>query len=121
MNPFPEEIIFVLIFGAVLLFQALRARWRRQHGRTSGEREPASDEEVETETVPPPAPRTPVLAEGPRRAATPKTRKPPAPAPQPLRRFSRRSLMGNRRAVQDAVVIAAILRPCHAKRPHEVE
>lgn len=35
------------------------------------------------------------------------------------RRFSRAGLMPDRRAVQDAVVIAAILQPCHAHRPHD--
>jgi len=43
-----------------------------------------------------------------------------APAPQPHvrrpRRFSRARLLRNRSAVQDAVVIAAILEPCHAHR-----
>lgn len=37
------------------------------------------------------------------------------------RRFSRAALMGDRRAVQDAVVIAAILRPCHAHKPYEMD
>jgi len=40
--------------------------------------------------------------------------------PRP-RRFSRQDLLPDRRAVQDAIVIAAILRPCHAERPHGVE
>jgi len=43
----------------------------------------------------------------------------PAPARRTARRFSRRALMGNRRAVQDAVVIAAILGPCRAYQPHD--
>jgi len=45
-------------------------------------------------------------------------------APYPrrrARRFSRAALMGDRRAVQDAVVLATILRPCHAHKPHGVD
>jgi hypothetical protein len=38
-----------------------------------------------------------------------------------LRRFSRRSLMGSRCAVQDAIVVAAILGPCRAYRPHDID
>ncbi|MBA4262471.1 MAG: hypothetical protein C0443_10780, partial [Comamonadaceae bacterium] len=45
----------------------------------------------------------------------------PVPALRTARRFSRRSLMGNRRAVQDAMVIAAILGPCRAYQPHDID
>ena len=35
-------------------------------------------------------------------------------------RFSRRALLGNRRKLQDAVVIAAIVGPCRAVDPHDI-
>jgi len=41
--------------------------------------------------------------------------------PQHSRRFSRQNLMADRRAIQDAIVIAAIMQPCHAQRPYNVD
>jgi hypothetical protein len=35
-------------------------------------------------------------------------------------RFSRQSLMGTRRDVQNAIVIATIVGPCRAFEPHDV-
>ncbi len=39
---------------------------------------------------------------------------------RPERRYSRRSLMGTRRDVQNAIVIATIVGPCRAFEPHDV-
>ena len=36
------------------------------------------------------------------------------------RRFARRSLFANRRKVQDAFVVAAILGRCRADEPHDI-
>lgn len=45
----------------------------------------------------------------------------PAAASQPTRgRYSRQSLMGNRRDQRKAIVTAAILGPCHATDPHDI-
>jgi len=45
----------------------------------------------------------------------------PAPARSPARgRYSRQALMGNRRDLRKAIVIAAILGPCRATDPHDV-
>ena len=30
MNGIPQDLIFFLIFGAIVLFQILRAQWRRR-------------------------------------------------------------------------------------------
>ncbi len=44
-----------------------------------------------------------------------------APVVAPARRrFSRKSLMGSRHAVQNGVVVATILGPCRAFEPHDV-
>lgn len=124
MDKFPQELIFALIFGAVMLVQFLLKRLRRRGPLTETEGEAEAEEGREPDTgarspwaaeVPPPAQAVPTLAvPAPPRAGL-------APARRQARRFSRRSLLGNRRAVQDAVVIAAILGPCRAYRPHDID
>ena len=126
MDKFPQELVFALIFGAVVLVQFLLKHLRRRGPRTEAE----AEAEVEAEEGPArdTVAQLPRAAEAPQPAqALPTLAVPASPraAPTPLRRdprrFSRRSLMGNRRAVQDAVVIAAILGPCRAYRPHDID
>jgi len=118
MSNFPQELIFVLIFGAVWLVQFLLKHRRK--------RAPLTD--VEAGSEPDTLARTPTAPEAPRPTLVPQTRPGPAaqraglvPAKRDSRRFSRSALMGNRRAVQDAFVIGVILRPCHAYRPHDID
>jgi len=126
MDKFPQELVFALIFGAVMLVQFVLKRLRR--------RRPLTEVEIEAETEAEEGPERDTEAQWPRAAdAPPPTQALPTlavPAPpraglvpvrREARRFSRRSLMGNRRAVQDAVVIAAILGPCRAYRPHDID
>ena len=128
MRGFPQELFFVLLFGAVMLVQFLYGALRRRAVLMQTELEPQAaaeaeaDAEAETVPVRQKAETTPVQGvESPR--ATLRV-VPPRPSlrtePRP-RRFSRQDLLPDRRAVQDAIVIAAILRPCHAERPHGVE
>lgn len=42
------------------------------------------------------------------------------PATRPKGRFSRHSLVGNRRELRRAIVITAILGPCRALEPHDL-
>lgn len=49
-----------------------------------------------------------------------RARAPDVSAPGPSGRFSRHALMGNRRDLRKAIVIAAILGPCRAIEPHDV-
>lgn len=131
MGGFPEELVFMLIFAVVWLLQFLRGRRRRQAPPAPEDGRDADFEvEVEVEVpvpAPPrPAPRppafTPNLAEGPRRAqARPDPAAPASPARQTARRYSRAALMGDRRAVQDAIVVATILQPCRARQPYGSE
>jgi len=124
MRGFPQELLFVLLFGAVMLVQFLYRALRRRAVLMQTEVEPQAAAEAEAETVPvrQKAETTPVQGvESPRATlrvvpARPSLRTEPRP-----RRFSRQDLLPDRRAVQDAIVIAAILRPCHAERPHGVE
>jgi len=132
MNSTPQELFFFLLFGAVLLLQFVYKQWR---GRAEGMQTPRAPQDQDWEqdldldeaaaTAKPPAPAwtfAPAAPSGPQYAAAPATaaRTPPLVRRRP-RRFSRAALMPDRRAVQDAIVIAAILSPCHAQRPHGLE
>jgi hypothetical protein len=116
MDTFFQELVFALIFGVVLLVRFLFKHLRKRASQT--------DVETETGFEPDSLPQGPTTAA----AASKLTRPVPALSPAaaaPLRRdarrFSRRSLIGSRRAVQDAIVVAAILGPCRAYRPHDID
>ena len=115
MKGLPEELIYVLMFGVVLLLQYLMKRFGPQPQPPSPQEEPEPEipegEQAAPET-------SPVSAASDIRFG--RSGAPGASAAFPQRRFSRRALMGNRRDVQNAVVIAAILGPCRAFEPHEV-
>lgn len=120
MKGFPAELIFVLIFVGIYLAQYVLKRRRSQTPQ-----EPAQD----AGTAPPPTDLSPDVAAleqvipiawGSSRAPAAPLGRPEAPAARrarPPRRYSRQSLMGTRRDVQNAVVIATILGPCRALEP----
>lgn len=116
MKDVPAELAYVLMFLAIVLFQYLMKRFGPQ-----APPEPAWDERLEQISErPEDAPAAPeVFAPGAAgqfgRNAAPKTSLAP-----PRRRFSRGSLLGDRRAVQNAVVVATILGPCRAFEPHDI-
>lgn len=129
MTGVPEELLFLLIFGVVWLAQFLR-RQRRRQAPAAADEESAAEAEVDVAADVPSvnAPRrpafTPNLVEGPRRAPPPRARPALAsasPAQPTAHRYSRIALMGDRRALQNAVVAAAILQPCRAHRPHGMD
>ncbi len=128
MGPIPEDLIVFLLFGAFVLVQILRRFRRDQARRTKVEPVAATPAEMQTQAEPEAEPETPVqtpwtptLAEGPRQRAPVQARPVQAPAQRATRRFSRRTLMGDRRSLQDAIVVATILGPCQARRPHDTE
>ncbi|MDP1525092.1 MAG: hypothetical protein Q8M20_04740 [Rhodocyclaceae bacterium] len=113
MKDIPTELLYVLMFLVVVLFQHLMRRFLPQ--------EPAWNERLEQNPeAPEDAPAAPVastsVASQFGRNAAPETSLAP-----PRRRFSRSSLMGSRREVQNAVVIATILGPCRAFEPHDIQ
>ena len=128
MRDFPQELIIGLLFGVVLLVQFLFKQLRRKalsmqaQDTPQAEARPAAAPLASTRTPAQADPDEAPLAIEELRAVR---HAPPArTSPQNWRhagRFSRLRLMHDRRAVQDAIVIAAILRPCHARQPHEVE
>jgi hypothetical protein len=123
MGPIPEDLIVFLLFGLFVLIQIVRARQRKKARRAEPVvAAPAEADEEPAAAVPaPPMPWTPTLIEGPRATPPRVMRASPAPTLHDTTRFSRRRLMGDRRSLQDAIVIATILGPCLAQRPRDTE
>ena len=113
MKGLPEELIYVLIFGAVLLLQYLMKRFGPQPPQHSPQEEPIPPFQEQTTPV-----TIPVSTESDTRFG--QSRAPSASITLPQRRFSRKSLMGTKRDAQNAIVIATILGPCRAFEPHDV-
>ena len=115
MKNIPEELIYVLIFGAILLFQYLMKRFGPQAQQQSPQDEPEPEfpeqEQATAET-------SWVSTASDIRFGRAEARS--ASSPLPRRRFARKSLMGTKREVQNAIVIAAILGPCRAFEPHDI-
>ena len=113
----PEELIYVLIFGAVLLVQFLMKRLVPQP-----QPQPSSpQDELVAETA---EQKQAALQDSPGSAASVTgfgrslPRRTVLAAPR--HRFSRKALLANRRDVQNAIVVATIMGPCRAFEPHEV-
>lgn len=113
MKSVPAELLYVLMFVAIVLFQFLMKRFGPQEPQEPAwEERPAQDpEELEDAR---PASAVSGMAGG---HAVPVAAPGVASA---RRRYSRSSLMGTRREVQNAVVIATILGPCRAFEAHDV-
>ena len=115
MTNLPEELIYVLIFAAILLVQYLMKRFGPQPQPLSPQDELVPEIEEQEQAAPEVSP---VSAAYDTRFGRPA---PPDASPAfPQRRFSRKALMGNRRDAQKAIVIATIMGPCRAFEPHEV-
>ena len=115
MKGLPEELIYVLIFAAILLFQYVMKRFGPQQQQQSPQEEPVAE-------IPEQEPAT-LKTSSVSTASDIRFGRPGSPSASTTlsqRRFSRKSLMGNRRDVQNAVVIATILGPCRAFEPHDV-
>lgn len=115
MKNLPSELVYVLIFAAVLLLQYLMKRFapKAPQDAAPAARLPEFADEPEETFTPPPVSRVPVghFGRGEMQSAPPAT---------PGRRFSRQSLMGNKRELQNAIVIATVLGPCRAFEPHDI-
>ena len=120
MKGLPFELFFILLFGALVLYNFIRQRAAglRPAEPTQGEPEPDEiPESVWGRGSQDPAtwtqPASPVTA--PRRILL----APAATAAVRRRRFERQALLGTRRQIQDAFVVATILGRCRADEPHE--
>ena len=115
MDRFPQELIYGLIFAAILLYQYLMKRFAPRE-------QPQFPQDEQLEQIPEEAKETPAAfrVSGVAAGHFGRTGAPSASLPLARRRFSRRSLLGTRREVQNAIVIATILGPCRAYEPHDV-
>ena len=114
MKGLPQELIYALMFGAVLLLQYLMKRFGPQP-----ELPPIPQDEPDAELPAQAAPEAASVSI-PTDTFFGRSRAPEASTALTRRRFSRRSLMGNRRDVQNAIVIATILGPCRAFEPYDI-
>jgi len=125
MERFPVELLYVLGFVALILFNyfAQRAARRRQQ-----------EEEAQAEAAPQPAPpppedpltedvwgRTPVPAPTPIPVVAPRPARAPvhAEAPVPRRLHPARAALKDKRDLRRAVVLMMVLGPCRAQEPPE--
>jgi len=115
----PIELILILLFGVAMLFNFVKQRADRKQRAEAAKNEPEREEEIPEEIW-----RALSAAELPPTATDRSTRR-RAEAPtvlpdRPRRRFARQTLLGNRRKVQDAFVVATILGRCRCDEPHEI-
>jgi hypothetical protein len=120
MRGFPPELIYILLIVGFFLVQLLMKRRvaREPRDARNDDRIPDAPDEVPTDFAWP-GQAAPMVASLPPASVDPRVR---SEAPAAVRtsarlRFSRRSLLGTRRDVQNAVVIATILGPCRALEP----
>ncbi len=115
MKDLPKELIYVLLFAAILLFHYLKGRFGPQQQQQPAQDEPDPESAEQAQGTPETSPAS--TLSGSRFGGF---EAPNASSPLPGRRFSRRALMGTRRQVQNSIVIATILGPCRAYKPHDV-
>jgi hypothetical protein len=111
----PDLLIYVLIFAAIVLFQYLMKRFGPQQQPQPPQDEPEPELPAQEQAA---AQVSPAAAASDVRFG--RSGAPSASIAFPERRFSRRALLGNRRDVQNAIVIATILGPCRAYEPHDI-
>ncbi len=136
MKGIPPELFYALIFVGVILYQfVMRQRARKaeqarqaelQSRSPALEPEPAADNFLDFGRLEQPAPIAwtppPVQIDSSGPAMEHAWSRAPAaavaaPAAGPRRRFPRQALLGSRRALQDAMVIAVILGRCRGMDP----
>lgn len=117
MKDIPKELLYVLMFLAIVLLQYLMKRFGPQ-----APEEPAWDERLEQMPEEVAAAVTPATGFGLSGVAAGLSGRGDGPRVAPAsarRRFSRDALLGSRREMQAAVVVATILGPCRASELHD--
>lgn len=118
MKGIPSELLLLLLFGAFMVFNIVMQRAARKRQLEEELARPAPQEmaDEDADEVMPPAP-APLPGRAPAPRAQP--RRATGAVRTTKRRFSRQTLFGSQRAVQDAFVMATILGRCRADEPHE--
>ncbi len=114
MDRFPTELMYVVVFAVIVLFQYLMKRFVQREPQDSPPAEVFQQVPENLNEVPAAS-----SASGLAWGYSGSNGAPGVPSPPPARRFARSSLLGTRREVQNAIVAAAILGPCHAYQPHD--
>jgi len=119
VNNLPIEALLLLLFAIAVVLNFLKLRAANKKRAQAPGHTPAQEEEIPDEvwTGRPASerPRTAAEVLAQRRAEAPTVT--PARA---QRRFDRQTLLGSRRKVQDAFVLATIVGRCRADEPHEI-
>jgi hypothetical protein len=122
MKTFPPELLIVFFVLAVALVQFLL---KIKRARRPSPAESAQDE-THLEDLEPASEEAQATSPSPSRSMSSgsdvrfgRSAVATASMPSPRGRFARRSLMGNRRELQNAIVIAAIVGPCRALDPYD--
>jgi hypothetical protein len=122
MERFPVELLYVLGFIAIVLFNYIAqraARRRREEADAQAQPAPPPVEEELLEDVwgrnPAPSP-APAPALAPRPAAVPTAAEPPA---QQRRSHPLRALLQDKHELRRAVVLMMVLGPCRSQQPPE--
>ena len=119
MNGLPIEVILLLLFGIATVLNFLKRRAANKKRAAAASNAPPQEEEIPEEIW-----REQPAAQRPRTAAdilAKRRAEVPAVTPaRPQRRFDRQTLLGSRRKVQDAFVLATIVGRCRADEPHEI-
>ena len=116
MNNFPSELIYVLVFAALALVQYLLKRFGTLEQHDDASPDEAFEKPYDKiEELPVATALQSVSVEHFGRGQATSTLSAPVRS-----RFSRLSLMGTRRDLQNSIVIATIVGRCRAYEPHDV-
>jgi hypothetical protein len=127
VNALPTELIFLLLIGGAVVFNFLTQRAARRQQlakRQQAETAQAELTELERQAMGEEVWQVQSAAVAPLSTAELMAwSRGPSPAVSPARarrRFARQTLLGTRRQVQDAFVLATILGPCRGDEPHDI-
>lgn len=127
------EVLYLLLFAAFIVGQYLIQWFKRNKDKWQDDLQTPDDQQAqspEADDLPflrtsTPAPEQPAVAAADVPEVATRRNRPRGPvvteqAPvHTRRRYSRDTLLGSKRRIQDAVVVAMILGPCRAQSPHD--
>jgi hypothetical protein len=119
MKDFPTELVYILMIFVAMVFQYLMKRFGLTEQAEASPKESLPQLPAGGEETPP----IPAMSNGQDLRIVDLSGEPGmesgAVRKSVQRRFGRVALMGTRREVQNAFVIAAVLSPCRAFEPHD--